>query len=256
MSAPASPFRAPRVTTRSTRPSEAPTARNVLRVFRAGTADDVTDGRGWYRRAHDAARDVAAQYLGSTDPEAIERVACVYAAISPSMPWARNDFLARRAFQLAADGATLDEVTDGLGMMKANARKAAAIVLGADPWLVLSGPKVVPFARRIVDAASGASGPSSVVVDRHAHDIALGRVTDDATRKASLSRKGGQTSFAMAYVRAAATLRRTGEAPGITPAELQAVTWLVWRREHGHAMAKAEARRDAAAKMARTAGDA
>lgn len=240
------------VTARASRPSPSPTARNVLRVFRAGTAEDVTDGRGWYRRAHDAARDVASQYLGNTDPESIARVACVYAAISPSMPWARNDYLARQAFQLAADGATLDEVTASLGMMKANARKAAAIVLGADPWSVLSGPKVVPFAQRIIDAAAGITGPGSVVVDRHAHDIALGRVTDDATRNRNLSRKGGQRSFAMAYVRAAETLRRTGEAPGITPAELQAVTWVVWRREHGHAQAKAQARRDARARTVTT----
>jgi hypothetical protein len=219
-----------------------PSARNVLRIFRAGTADDVTNGRDWYRRAHDAAREVAETYLNSTDTDAIERVACVYAAISPTMPWQRNDQLARRAFALASDGATFDDIVDGLGMLKANARKAAAIVLGADPWSVLSGPKVIPFAQRIADAASGTMGPSSVVIDRHAHDIALGRMTDDATRSRNLARKGGQRAFAMAYVRAAETLRRTGEAPGITPAELQAVTWVVWRREHGHSQARALSR--------------
>lgn len=221
-----------------------PMARNVLRVFRAGMPADVTSGREWYRRAHDAAREVADTYLGSTDADAIERVACVYAAISPVMPWQRNDQLARRAFHLADNGATFDEIVDGLGMLKANARKAAAIVLGADPWSVLSGPKVVPFAQRIIDAAAGSTGPSSVVIDRHAHDIALGRVTDDVTRSRNLARKGGQRTFAMAYVRAAETLRRTGEAPGITPAELQAVTWVVWRREHAHAQARAQSRND------------
>ena len=217
-----------------------PTAANVLRTFREATAEDVTSGRAWYQRDHDAAREVADQY--GTD---VTVVAAVYAVISPSMPWSRNDFLAREAFRLAAEGASFDDIVAGLGMMKANARKAAAIVLGADPATVVSGPKVTPFWQRIVDAASGATGPGSVVVDRHAFAVAGGRVTDDRTRGTFLGRKGGTHAVAMAYVRAASVLRRTGEAPGITPSELQAVTWTTWRREHAHAMGRAEARRDA-----------
>lgn len=223
-----------------------PSAANVLSIYREATPADVTDGRGWYRRAHDACRDVALTYLGDDTPESVARVAAVYAVISPSMPWARNDKLARQAFILAGEGASYDAIVSGLGMMKANARKAAAIVLGADPASVVSGPKVTPFWQRMAEAATENTGPSSVVIDRHAHDVALGRVTSDRERNRSLSRKGGQWEYAMAYVRAASALRRTGEAPGITPSEVQAVTWVVWRREYGHYMAQAEARRDAA----------
>lgn len=229
-------------------PTDAPSAANVLAVFRVGTSEDVTEGRGWYARAREACRAIAEEYGVS-----LVTVAVVLAIISPSTPWARNVWLAREAFRRAADGATFDDLTRKgsplrLPMMGANARKAAAVVLGAEPWSVISGPKVIPFAQRVIDAATAASGPSSVVIDRHAHDIALGQVTDDRTRNRNLGRKGtGHHAFAMAYVRAAAVLRRTGEAPGITPSELQAVTWVVWRREYGHAMARAEARRDAAA---------
>jgi hypothetical protein len=221
-----------------------PTAANVLRIFREGTAEDVTTGRAWYQRAHDACQEVAQQY--GTD---VETVAAVYAVISPSMQWARNDFLAREAFRLADEGASFDDIVDGLGMMKSNARKAAAIVLGADPLSVVSGPKVVPFWHRIVDAANGATGVGSVVVDRHAFDIAVGMVTDQRQRTLFLGRKGGHHTVAMCYMRAASVLRRTGECPDITPAELQAVTWVVWRREHAHAQGKAAARRDAAAAL-------
>lgn len=228
----------PRVT--SLVPTDAPSASNVLAVFRAGTPDDVTDGRGWYARARSACLTIARDY-GAT----LEMVAVVLAIISPSTPWQRNVWLTEEAFRLASLGLTFDEVWRGLPMMGANARKAAAVVLGAEPWSVISGPKVTPFAQRVIDAATGATGPGSVVIDRHAHDIALGRVTSDRERNQALSRKGGHHAFAMAYVRAAATLRRTGECPGITPSELQAVTWVVWRREYGHAMARAEARRDA-----------
>jgi hypothetical protein len=235
------------MTTSRTRATRAltPSARNVLRIFRDATPAEVADGRAWYRRAHDVCRAMADRY--GTD---VGTAAAVIAVISPAMPWARNVQLAEKAFRLAAEGASFDDIVSGLGMMRANARKAAAIVLGADPASVVSGPKVVPFWQRIVDAASGATGPGSVVVDRHAVDIALGRMTDDATRGTVLGRKGGRHTFAMCYVRAAAALNRSGEAATsggpITPAEVQAVTWIVWRARHGHAQARAESRRDVA----------
>lgn len=235
------------MTRRTLTPTDVPSAANVLAIFRVGTADDVSEGRGWYARARSECLAIAAQY-GVT----LEVVAVVLAIISPSTPWARNVYLTRLVFSRVADGASFDDLTDKdsplrLPMMSANARKAAAVALGADPWSIISGPKVTPFAQRVIDAATGATGPASVVIDRHAHDIALGRVTSDRERGVSLGRSGGHHAFAMAYVRAASVLRRTGEAPGITPAELQAVTWVVWRAQYGHAMARAEARRDAAA---------
>jgi hypothetical protein len=214
-----------------------PTAANVLRIFREATPADVTTGRDWYARAQAVATE-----LDATDPT---RGAAVLAVLSPMMPWGRNVQLAREAYALAAQGATHDDIVAALGCLKRNAAKAAALVLGADPAAIVTGPKVIPFWQRIVDAATGATGPGSVVVDRHALDVAVGRVTDDDTRGRILGRKGGHHSVAMAYVRAASVLRRTGEAEGITPAELQAVVWVVWRREHAHAMGRAEARRDA-----------
>jgi hypothetical protein len=224
-----------------------PTAANVLRIFREATPAQVADGRGWYARANAAARELA--NLGDGD---VARAAAVLAVLSPSTPWGRNVALARQAYAMAAQGATFDDIVtrpsqggQGLGTKGDSARKAAALVLGAAPESVVSGPKVIPFWLRIVDAATGATGPASVVVDRHAFDIAVGRVTDDQTRGTFLGRKGGHHNVAMAYVRAASVLRRTGEAPGITPSELQAVTWVTWRANHAHAMGKAEARRDA-----------
>jgi hypothetical protein len=214
-----------------------PTAANVLRIFREATPEDVTSGREWYARAQAVAREL------DTD---VTRGAAVLAVLSPMMPWSRNVSLARQAYAMADEGASHDDIVAALGCLKRNAAKAAALVLGADPAAVVTGPKVVPFWQRIVDAATGATGPGSVVVDRHALDVAVGRVTDDETRAGILGRKGGHHTVAMAYVRAASVLRRTGEAPGITPSELQAVTWTTWRRDHAHAQGRAAARRDAA----------
>jgi hypothetical protein len=71
----------------------------------------------------------------------------------------------------------------------------------------------------------------AVVVDRHAFDIAVGRVTNNETRYA-LGRKGVYGSFAKAYVRAAKTIaRETGM--DVSASQVQAVTWTVWRRLKG-----------------------
>jgi hypothetical protein len=226
-----------------------PTTANILRVFRAASADHVRQGREWYRRAHQAARELAA--MGDGD---VVRAAAVIAVLSPSTPWHRNVALARKAYAMAADGATFDDIVTresqgghGLGTKGDSARKAAALVLGGDPHAIVSGPKVVPFWLRIADAASGDTTYRSVVVDRHAYDIAVGIVTDDRTRGLALGRVGGTREVQLRYAHAAAVLRRTGEAPDITPAELQAVTWVAWRALFAHSQGKAEARRDAAA---------
>jgi hypothetical protein len=217
----------------------APTAANVLRCFRAGNAAHVLFGRGWYARARDEALS-----LDPTDPV---RGAAVLAVLSPMCSWDRNVTLARQAYALAGEGASHDEIVAALGCLKRNASKAAAIILGADPAQVVSGEKVTAFWGRIVDAAQGSTGPSSVVVDRHAYDIAVGVVTDDRTRSVALGRKGGFHAVQMCYVRAASVLRRTGECPGVTPAELQAITWVAWRELFAHSQGKAAARRDVTA---------
>ncbi len=225
-----------------------PSAANILRIFRAASAEDIAAGREWYSRAHQAAAELAA--MGDGD---VVRAAAVIAVLSPATPWHRNVQLARHAYTLAAEGATYDKITSGkagggLATMGDAARKAAALVLGGDPASIVSGPKVTAFWLRIAEAANSDTSAGSVVVDRHAFDIAVGRMTDDRTRGAYLGRVGGIATVQACYARAASALRRSGEAEDITPSELQAATWVAWRNsDHAHSQARAEARRDRAA---------
>jgi hypothetical protein len=77
------------------------------------------------------------------------------------------------------------------------------------------GLKTGNFYRSIMDP----SDPEAVTIDRHAHDIALGRPYGDADR--GLGAKGRYAVLSLAYRNAAAKL-------GILPSELQATTWVVW----------------------------
>lgn len=173
---------------------------NITDVFNRASQSEVEDGLFWYPTAQQIASEIAA---GD-----IERGAGVIAALSPMMPWDRNVMLARQAFETGI-------ASGGLG---ANVRKAQAILDGAAPLDILGGDKVRTFYGNIVNPWG-----AGVTIDRHAYDIAVGIKHGD--KRPGIG-KGVYREFAAAYVEAAKSI-------GIFPLELQAITWTVWRREHG-----------------------
>lgn len=181
------------------------TTPNILRVWETASPAERADGRDWYPAANRLAMELDGSSTGRVG-------AGVLAALSPITGWAQNVTLARRAFAAGRlEGGTLGT----------SVRRANAILDGADPLDVLGGDKVRNFFAAIADPACTVS----VCVDRHAHDVAVGRVCTDADRRV-LGRVDGYASFARAYARAGAVL-------GETPATVQAVTWVAWRRSKG-----------------------
>lgn len=185
--------------------------RNITRAFRAATPDDRIAGKSWYATA----REISA----TLDPADPARAAAVIAVLSPRLSWKKNVEAAADAYA----GRTPR-------VLKANAAKAARILAGEDPEDVVTGPKVRAFWRTIVDPTD----PRTVVIDRHAIDIAAGRVLDDETRGRFLGRKGGYDAVCDAYRRAARIVsKETGQ--DWSPADIQATTWVYWRRERAAA---------------------
>jgi hypothetical protein len=179
-----------------------PTAGNVLRAYRAATDEQRQEGIDWYRNAHGAA--------ASLDPGDPARAAGVIAALSPRVAWARNLELAAHAYQQGRAWGTLGR----------SCRAADAILAGADPRMVLTGPKVRAFFTLINDPDDA----ETVCVDRHAIDVAVGMRLDELDRSAwyRLDRSELYERFAGCYRRAAARL-------GVLPGQVQAVTWVSWR---------------------------
>jgi len=175
-----------------------PLTRNITRIYRAASPEEVAAGLAWYEEARQLARDL--------DPDNPSRAAAVIAALSPRESWTNNVRLATMAYA---------DREQRLPTLQVNARKARAIMAGADPRDILTGKKTRNFWQNI------AGDESAVTVDRHAFDVAVGKVTDDRTRSI-LSRKGQYESIADLYRRAAKRL-------GVTPAQVQAVTWVAWR---------------------------
>lgn len=185
--------------------------RNITRCYRLATAEQVASGLAWYADAHELA--------ATLDPQCPDRAAGVLAALSPQTSWTQNVRMATLAYH---DRPALR----GLGRSLA---QADAILAGAAPLAVLGGPKTRSFYANIVGDLD------QVTVDRHAFDLAVGRVASDRERGAVLARQGGYAEVAQAYRRAAKRL-------AVAPAQAQAVTWLAWRAGAVKAAANRQAR--------------
>lgn len=177
-----------------------PRAANIERVFRSATADQLTAGMSWYADAHGAA--------ASLDPASPDRAAGVIAALSPQMSWPRNLELAARMY---ADGRL-----DG-GALGRSIDRATAIYHGAAPLDILRGPKTRAFFQLIANPGDR----DTVCIDRHAIDVAVGERLSAQDREARypLANHGWYERFADAYRQAARRL-------GVTPAVVQATTWV------------------------------
>ena len=185
-----------------------PNSARIVDVFAEASVAELDAGVNWYADANAFARTL--------DPEHPERAAGVIAALSPMKDWENNCILAARAYEQGYAS----------GALRANTAKADAIMAGADPLDVLGGNKVRNFYASIADPEH----PDAVCIDRHAFDIAVGRITNDKSRTA-LSRVGVYDSFARSYKRAARAIEREGFP--ILPSQLQAVVWVTWRRLKG-----------------------
>lgn len=169
----------------------------IVRVYRQSSTAQRTRGFVWYQAAHELANMLAD---GDT-----ARGAGVIAALSANKAWDINQRLAQRAF----DGDVSGHVGDALN-------KVRRILSGAAPEDVLPmSMKTGNFYRCILDPTD----PEPVVIDRHAHDIAVGEPYGDAER--GLSARGRYALLSLCYRNAAASL-------GILPSALQATTWVYW----------------------------
>ncbi|MFJ4717441.1 hypothetical protein [Streptomyces sp. NPDC088785] len=170
--------------------------RAIVSTWTSATADQERRGRAWYVTAHELAAEIAA---GD-----VKRGAGVLAALSANKPWGENCKIAARAFQ---EGKATGHVRDAL-------TKADRIMAGADPAEVLPMHlKTGLFYRCIADPQD----VEPVVIDRHAHDIAVQEIYGNRDR--GLGALGRYNTLADCYRTAA---REIGEIPSV----VQAVTWV------------------------------
>ena len=189
--------------------------RNILKVYRMATADDVRDGIEWYARAKREA-----QFISDRLGLPVSTVVGVMAALSPNNRWERNKVDAFNTCSAFVRGLSVDDFrVSTYNNMKAKAWSILADRLVSDDAILerLNGQKIRSFYSNIM-------GLDEVTIDGHAINIARGYrvgLTDDATNIGKRMYRDLQG----AYVRAA-------KRAGVKPHEMQAVTWTVWKRIH------------------------
>ncbi|MEV5249845.1 DUF7178 family protein [Streptomyces werraensis] len=168
----------------------------VVDKWNAATPDQRRRGRDWYVKAHELAAEIAA---GDAD-----KGAGVLAALSANKSWSENCRLARKAFD---EGMASGHVSDAL-------TKANRIMAGADPREVLPmHMKTGYFYVCIADPED----TEAVVIDRHAHDIAVREIYGQRDRGLGSVRR---------YNLLADCYRKAAEKIGEVPSKVQAVTWV------------------------------
>lgn len=184
----------------------ATTRRTVARIvasFDAATPAMVASGAAWYPEAYGVCVSLAAQHGVS-----VETVAAVLAHLSARTPWARN--VAGTAHLLATGGGKL------AGILSTNHARALVAYHSPDPLATLNGPKVRAFAHNILG-----DHETVVTIDVWAARVALG--TDTATALDTIIGRAG------VYAALAECYRRAAGKRGVSPATMQAVTWVVAR---------------------------
>ena len=189
--------------------------KNILAIYEQATTDEMVHGLTWYAKAQAAAQDIA-----DATELPLRVVVGVIAALSPTNNWDQNLKDAQLFCETFAAGGYYEDV-------KASTYKKmwekAWTILESVPCdndavaKILNGPKITDFFWCIM-------GADVCVIDGHAWCIANAdrRVMQEVP---SIGKRARQ-ELQYAYAEAAC-------ACGIKAFEMQATTWVAWRRIHG-----------------------
>ena len=189
--------------------------RNILKVYRMATTEDIANGVEWYDRAKRYAETIS-KWTNTN----LNTVIGVMAALSPNNKWERNVKDCERMVQAWKSGDDLDDFkVSCYNTMKQKAWSILEDNLTSDDDILtrLNGQKIRSFYSNI-------RGLDEVTIDGHALNIALGKVQGLTTDKTNMS-KGVYIEMQKHYVRAAKRV-------DIPAHVLQAITWTTWKREH------------------------
>lgn len=191
------------------------TVRNILKVYRQATDQEYRQGTEWYAKAKAQAQAVADKH-----DIPLRIVVGVIAALSPNNRWERNVSDANNLIDAFLRGDPVDVCKPST---YTKMRDKAWSVIEQMPendtavMRILNGQKIVSFFCNIM-------GHDNCTIDGHAYNIARGKRAGLTSDDTNISKSVYQEMQA-AYYRAAKRV-------GLKVYELQAITWVVWKRIH------------------------
>jgi hypothetical protein len=189
--------------------------RNILKVFRLATTGEVYNGTTWYGSAQYEATNIA--YAHDLP---LRIVVGVIAALSPNNKWERNVSNASDMIAVFLGGGTVEMCKPSTYLKM---RDKAWLILeqmpatDAEVIKLLNGQKITSFFLNIM-------GINTCTVDGHAFNIANGKRIGLTEPEVNIT-KGQYKELQDAY-------KRAGKRVGLKAFEIQAITWVVWKRIH------------------------
>ena len=190
----------------------------ITGVFNLASQTDIAAGLSWYRDANTFADNLSDEYNVSR-----LKVHGVIASLSPRNRWERNMQDAESMVKVYSAGGTFDDLVQlkvcTFGANKIKAARILTLNCASDTEIkeILKGPKMIEFYHCIQELAD-------VCIDGHAYSVWVGdRIT--LANVPSIGVKLRKTIKA--------DYKLAAEHLGLNPYELQAITWVCWRRIHG-----------------------
>ena len=189
---------------------------NIERVFKLATPEEIKDGVTWYALAQADARRMAIYY---SIP--LTTVVGVIASLSPNNKWERNVINAKDLIEGYLNGEHKESIkVSTYHAMKDKAWSMLEDMLETDEDILtrLNGQKIKSFYECIM-------GYDACCIDGHAYNIWRYERVGLTTDKTNIGKKL-YAEIQGDYVRIAKKL-------DMKAYELQAITWVAWRRIHG-----------------------
>jgi len=197
---------------------------NILAIYKMATPEEKRDGIVWYANALAESTRMSITY-----DVPLHIVVGVVARLSPNNNWNRNIINANDMIKAKVNGESIDSFK--VSTYPSNKNLAWDMLdLDSDGNFMnyeqtithLSGQKIQSFCGNIM-------GDDGCTIDGHARNIAYGERVGLTSGKINIGKKEYRDLQAL-YVQACKRTRVNGRA--LKAFELQAITWVTWRRIH------------------------
>ena len=192
------------------------TTKNIIAIYKLAKPSEIKHGLTWYVNANSDCKEIAEKL-----ELPLHIVIGVVSALSPNNKWERNVINAEDLCTAFINGQDMDSVkVSTYHKMKEKAWSILQSMPSYDETIeILNGKKIVSFFRNI------SGDETDITIDGHARNIYYNDKQGLTTPNTNI-KKNEYKDIQKAYARASKKL-------GIKAYELQAITWVAWRRIHG-----------------------
>jgi hypothetical protein len=192
------------------------TTKNIIAIYKLANPSEIKHGLTWYVNANTDCMRIANKL-----ELPLHIVIGVVSALSPNNKWERNIINAQDLCTAFMNGQDMDSIkVSTYHKMKQKAWHILETMPSYDETItILNGKKIVSFFRNI------SGDETDITIDGHARNIYYNDRQGLTTPNTNI-KKNEYLDIQKAYLRASKKL-------GVKAYELQAITWVAWRRIHG-----------------------